>query len=229
MEGLAKTSSDIDEFSFSKPIKKFASRSGGSFLETIPSFSFHKSSGKYEDDSEYEEDEGEEDNLENQEQQVNDSIRNDVNNSRFGFNEEMKYVSAYANTGLQGGIHYENSQMYLARGLRIFGVDMNFGGGNGSYGGNGCFGGGSRSGDGDEKDLEKHYTKMVQDNPGNPLCLRNYAQFLYQVIFISVPSYSLNPYRIKQNTILTISTCYSFCRLRMIFKERKNITAGQFL
>ncbi|KAK1397967.1 hypothetical protein POM88_007830 [Heracleum sosnowskyi] len=41
LEGLANTSSDIDEFSFSKPIKKFASRPSGSFLETIPSFSFH--------------------------------------------------------------------------------------------------------------------------------------------------------------------------------------------
>lgn len=190
MEGLAKTSSDIDDFSFSKPIKKSASRSSGSFLETIPSFSFHKSSGKYEDDSEYEEDD-EEDNLG---KQVNGSARNDVDNLRSGFNEEMKYVSPYANVGLQKEIDDENSQMYLARGLGISGVDMNFNGSNGSYGGNGGFGGGNRSGDGDEKDLEKHYKKMVQDNPGNPLCLRNYAQFLYQVIFISVPSYSLNPY-----------------------------------
>lgn len=177
LQGLANTSSDIDEFSFSKPINKFASRPSGSFLETIPSVSFHKSSGKYEDDSEYEEDDDQEDNLGNQDQQVNDSIRNDVENTRFGFNEEMKYVSAYANVGLQKEINDENSQMYLARGLGISGVDMNFGGGNGSYGG---FGGSYRSGDGDEKDLEKHYKKMVQDHPGNPLCLRNYAQFLYQ-------------------------------------------------
>ncbi|XP_074366959.1 uncharacterized protein LOC141707611 isoform X2 [Apium graveolens] len=180
LEGLTNTSSDIDEFSFSKPIKKFTSRSSGSFLETIPSFSFHKSSGKYEDDSEYEEDDDEEDSWGNQDQLVNHSIRNDVDNLKFGFNEEMKYVSANANVGLQKEIDNQNSQMYVARGLGIFGVDMNFGGSNGSYGGNGGFGGGNRSEDGDEKDLEKHYKKMVQDNPGNPLCLRNYAQFLYQ-------------------------------------------------
>lgn len=177
LEGLVNASSDIDEFSFSKPIKKFAGRSSGSFLETIPSFSFHKSSGKYEDDSEYEDDD--DGNLENQDQQINDSIRNDMENISFGSNEEMKYANAYANVGLRKEIN-ENSQMYLARGLEISGVDMNFGNGNGSYGGNGGFGGDNRSGDGDEKDLEKHYKKMVQDNPGNPLCLRNYAQFLYQ-------------------------------------------------
>lgn len=180
LEGLAKTSSDIDDFSFSNPIKKFATRPSGSFLETIPSFSFHKSSGKYEDDSEYEEDDDEDDNSENQDQQVNDSLRNDVENTSFGFNEEMKYVCAYANVGLQKEIIDENSRMYLARGLGISGVDLDFGGGNGSYGGNGGFGGSNRSGDGDEKDIEKHYKKMVQDNPGNPLCFRNYAQFLYQ-------------------------------------------------
>jgi predicted ATPase len=28
---------------------------------------------------------------------------------------------------------------------------------------------------------EEYYKKMVQENPGNPLFLRNYAQFLYQV------------------------------------------------
>ena len=176
LEGLANASGDIDEFSFSKPMKKFAGRSSGSFLETIPSFSFHKSSGKYEDDSEYEEDDNEEDSFEDQDQQFNKF-------TSYGTNEEMKYVNAYANVGLQKERN-ENSQMYLARGLGISGVDMNFGGNNGSYGG---FGGGNRSGDDDDKDVEKHYKKMVQDNPGNPLCLRNYAQFLYQVIF-SIPS-----------------------------------------
>jgi hypothetical protein len=33
--------------------------------------------------------------------------------------------------------------------------------------------------------VEEYYKKMVQQNPGNPLFLRNYAQFLYQVTSIS--------------------------------------------
>lgn len=192
LEGLVDASSDIDEFNFSKPVKKFAGRPTGSSLETIPSLSFHKSTGKYEDDSEYEEDDEEEDNFENQDQQLDDPIRNDLKSISFGFNEEMNNVNSYADMVFKKEIN-ENSQMYLARGLGISRVDMGFGGGNGSYGG---FGGANRSGDGDEKDLEKHYKKMVQDYPGNPLCLRNYAQFLYQVTppFCSRLVTSVNPY-----------------------------------
>ncbi|MCI73742.1 TPR repeat protein, partial [Trifolium medium] len=40
---------------------------------------------------------------------------------------------------------------------------------------------GSGGNDGDSNHgVEEYYKKMVQQNPGNSLFLRNYAQFLYQ-------------------------------------------------
>jgi hypothetical protein len=83
--------------------------------------------------------------------------------------------------------------MYLAKGLGI-GVDF-CGGGDGI--GGGCRGGGNggsdynsmgserNDGDNNNHGVEEYYKKMVQQNPGNPLFLRNYAQFLYQVTSIS--------------------------------------------
>ncbi|XP_057484639.1 uncharacterized protein LOC130771017 [Actinidia eriantha] len=48
--------------------------------------------------------------------------------------------------------------MYLARGLGV--ERVNIGGGGGT--------------------VEEHYKRLVEENPGNPLFLRNYAQFLYE-------------------------------------------------
>ncbi|KAI7983672.1 hypothetical protein LOK49_LG15G00698 [Camellia lanceoleosa] len=39
---------------------------------------------------------------------------------------------------------------------------------------------GRDDGDGNGPGVEQHYKKLVEDNPGNPLFLRNYAQFLYK-------------------------------------------------
>jgi hypothetical protein len=78
--------------------------------------------------------------------------------------------------------------LFLARGLGIdqvgsgmlsAGGDFGGGGGNGKGRGRGCSvttdNGGNRS------DLELYYKKMVEQHPTDPLFLRNYAQFLYQV------------------------------------------------
>lgn len=70
------------------------------------------------------------------------------------------------------------SKMFLAKGL---GVETGFDSGVGGSGGNFTavhFGKGGNGGEG--HDVEKHYKRMVNANPGNPLFLRNYAQFLHQ-------------------------------------------------
>lgn len=68
-------------------------------------------------------------------------------------------------------------KMFLARGLAV-GC-----GGSGGRSGNGReFNSVGSSGDGsDNPEAEKHYKTMVEENPGNPLFLRNYAQFLYEI------------------------------------------------
>lgn len=47
-------------------------------------------------------------------------------------------------------------------------------------GGVSCMDFGSINSNGISK-VEEHYKKMVKENPSNPLFLRNYAQFLFQV------------------------------------------------
>ncbi|GLT54074.1 hypothetical protein SLA2020_273050 [Shorea laevis] len=66
-------------------------------------------------------------------------------------------------------------EMFLARGLGIGG-----GGGGGSGGGRQFNPAGSGGDGGDNPEVEEHYKRLVEENPGNPLFLRNYAQFLYQ-------------------------------------------------
>ncbi|KAA8550703.1 hypothetical protein F0562_002387 [Nyssa sinensis] len=50
LEALANTSCNNDEFSISNPPKKFSRRPNCSMLQPIPSFSFHNSTGSYEDE-----------------------------------------------------------------------------------------------------------------------------------------------------------------------------------
>ena len=70
--------------------------------------------------------------------------------------------------------------MFLARGIGIGGASG--GGGNGGRG-HGGSSGDFNSGE-DNQGVEEYYKRMVEENPGNPLFLRNYAQFLYQVSFV---------------------------------------------
>lgn len=79
--------------------------------------------------------------------------------------------------------------MFLSGGLGI-------GGGGGSCGCGGSGGSGQSNsacpdGDGgDNREIEVYYKRMVEENPGNPLFLRNYAQFLYEVSLIASVSSS---------------------------------------
>ncbi|KAF5459425.1 hypothetical protein F2P56_023372 [Juglans regia] len=64
--------------------------------------------------------------------------------------------------------------MFLAGGLGV-------GGGGDGVGGGGESNSAGPDGDGgDNREVEEYYKRMVEENPGNPLFLRNYAQFLYE-------------------------------------------------
>lgn len=75
-----------------------------------------------------------------------------------------------------------DGKMYLASGIGVSGGFVDVGGG---YGGRGGGGINYRPGDGRDGgrnrglDLEEHYKRMLEGSPGNPLFLRNYAQFLH--------------------------------------------------
>ena len=68
-------------------------------------------------------------------------------------------------------------EMYLAKGLGVECCGDGIGGCRGGGGGdhNPLGSGGN---DGDRHAVEEYYKKMVKENPGDPLFLRNYANFL---------------------------------------------------
>ncbi|KAH9785173.1 TPR REGION domain-containing protein [Citrus sinensis] len=104
-----------------------------------------------------------------------------LNNGMAGtaLSEEVKVMEALWNVGFEEERGTVGQEMYLAKGL---GVGGRGGGRGGRGGGTGGGGGGfypAGSG-GDSQGVEEYYKKMVEENPGNPLFLSNYAQFLYQ-------------------------------------------------
>lgn len=158
-----------DEFSvFSQP-KKQSSRFHSSLLETIPSFSYQNSKFKSDEDESSENEEKEED-----EQGFCEFHGFNLQSKVSSLNKQM----GFGNLAIKDDMRETGSQMYLAKGL---GVDAGFGCGDG--GGRNLSQVGRGEGDGgggDNHDVEEHYRKMVNENPGNPLFLGNYAQFLYQ-------------------------------------------------
>jgi tetratricopeptide (TPR) repeat protein len=135
-------------------------------LETIPSFSLSKHTGLRE------EEEDEESDIEDEGYEF--SVLNSSNGMMQ--TEEVKVNDKVCR------VSFGNKEMYLAKGL---GVDVSGdgidGGCRGGNGGGDYSSMGSRGNDGDSNHgVEEYYKKMVQQNPGNSLFLRNYAQFLYQ-------------------------------------------------
>lgn len=164
LEGLAKASS-VDEFSLSKPPKMFVRKHPKSFLETIPSFSIHNSRELHSDDD------SEDDDF--------DYISRQYSLGTNAVKEEMSYVSQNS----KSEIVERREEMYLARGLGVADIGCFDDGGCGIGGG----GGGYRpvafdrdGGDSQGLHIEEHYKRMMEENPGNSLFLRNYANFLYQ-------------------------------------------------
>ncbi|KAJ4956743.1 hypothetical protein NE237_013526 [Protea cynaroides] len=109
-----------------------------------------------------------------------------VGSGEFSF-VKNKNMGLIVEEELSSGVEEEkesiSSPLYLARGI---GIDVGgFGGGAGGRGGGGSDGfspDGSGEGSGPEgsQKIEEYYKRMVEENPCNPLFLRNYAQFLNQ-------------------------------------------------
>lgn len=171
--GSATAASDnSDEFNFSNPPKICARRRHSSTLESIPSFSFYNLKKLCSEDEHSDE---EEDDLKSQKFIMeNTNLLHDSFNSLDSFGFKTKDD---VNSGLE-------QEMYLARGLGVSEGNFVCNGSGGGEGGYGCI---PVAYDGDDNGLglEEHYKRLIEENPNNPLYLRNYAQFLHQVSFSS--------------------------------------------
>ena len=174
LEGLAyaSCSTNEDQYIETNLPKKFSARPKCTTLQTIQSFSFYNSKGEYEDEEDEEESDREDDDEEEREERVMAmraqtlSLENKMNSMILTEEVNVKELLG------QG--------MFLARGIGIGGASGGGGnGGQGHGGGSGDFNSGE-----DNQGVEEYYKRMVEENPGNPLFLRNYAQFLYQVSFV---------------------------------------------
>ncbi|GMH20438.1 hypothetical protein Nepgr_022279 [Nepenthes gracilis] len=149
-------------------LEGLATKPSCSMLQTIPSFSSCASRSKHDDQ--------EEDIHEEEEEE-------DYEDGRFVAMESEKisnkaYGKGVGNLGVKE-ITTENaiSKMHIAIGLDVGGCGF---GGESGGGGGGCKGTGPGGDDGDGCGMEEHYKRAVEENPGNPLFMRNYAQFLYE-------------------------------------------------
>ncbi|KAJ7972588.1 Tetratricopeptide repeat (TPR)-like superfamily protein [Quillaja saponaria] len=172
--------------------KKFSGRPKCLMLETIPSFSFYNMKGEREEEEESDiEDEELGEELEESEGQLSGgewgiamgfdefSLSNTINNS-IVLTEEVVNKDEIWNICVAEEKDMVGKELYLARGLGIDGSGHGRGGGGGSGGGGKYNPAGSGGDGGDRQGIEEHYQRMVDENPGNPLFLRNYAEFLYQ-------------------------------------------------
>lgn len=187
LEELTNALYNMDDFSTpNQYTKRSAKKANFSSLEPIPASSPHHKLGAIGDYSYEEEHEEYSDQELDEEGNINpftvenyfvfEEMRQSMNS--YGTMQEKKNLSSYGTV---------EGKMYLASGIGISGgfVDVGGGGGFGGRGGGGSsyrpvdFGrdGGRNRG----LDLEEHYKRMLEGSPGNPLFLRNYAQFLHLV------------------------------------------------
>lgn len=157
-------------------------------LETIPSFSAYSSrlDGRF---AEAVAEEEEEDELDEEEMsEESPTTHRNVMGEFCSSGEKAKVV-------MKAGGEVGASPLFLARGLglefgdKASGLILGIGDSGGGIGGGGGAGGRSVLVDssGSQSDMEAYYKKMVEEDPGNPLLLRNYAQFLYKVWIQSPP------------------------------------------
>ncbi|KAL1546626.1 hypothetical protein AAHA92_23199 [Salvia divinorum] len=161
------SSYSFDEFNLPKRSTRRSS------LEAIPSFSANNLWTSFEDD---------EDDYEGIEEGDDGGIGggldyNPLRAEHVVFEKMARNAIAYGSEGLGS---QSEGKMYLASGIGVSGVD--FAGRGGGGGGRGSYkpvdfdkeGGGGVS-------VEEHYKRMLELNPGDPLFLRNYAEFLYKI------------------------------------------------
>jgi hypothetical protein len=188
LEGLAYASCNSNEdqhFEMNQP-KKFLGKPMCFMLQTIPSFQGGREDE--EEESDIEDDEERKELEENEELLERDNrgegrvmameaqISNLENKMKNMNLTEVNAKNEIWNMGF-GDVELFGQEMFLARGIGT--------GGSGSGGDGREFKSAGSGGDGgDNPEVEGHYKRMVEENPGNPLFLRNYAQFLYEVSFV---------------------------------------------
>ncbi|XVE72861.1 hypothetical protein DITRI_Ditri11bG0072100 [Diplodiscus trichospermus] len=193
LEGLVHAAGDINEESYNHiQTKKLSARPKCSMLQTIPSFSFYNSRARCEKEEEYESDlEEEEEQLkENEELLERSEERVKAMNGSHEFNansmentllNEVKVGDKIWNSSFEDEQRLVGQEMFLAIGFGIGGGSWGGVSDGGGWGGSSEFNPAGSSGDGgDNHKVQEFYKRMMEENPGNPLILRNYAQFLYQ-------------------------------------------------
>lgn len=190
LEGLAYASCNNNDGHYISRPQKLSGRMKCSMLQTIPSSSYHGSRGMCEDEEEESDEEEEEsdvllDRCAESEEKIMALGGGEFNwemNKNIGFVKEKGLMGEFCNVSYGEEKEMVSTEMYLARGLGVNGGDIGgFGSGCGGRGGDFTQGDFGKDGDdGDKLGMEEYYKTMVKGDPGNPLFLRNYAQFLYQ-------------------------------------------------
>ncbi|ERN15930.1 uncharacterized protein LOC18444225 isoform X3 [Amborella trichopoda] len=191
LHGLIST--DLDTFHSINPTK--TRNFPHSKLQTIPSFSFYNKRDETDEAAEEENDDEEEEKEEDEESgvQLNNSIQRtvtiggDIKPLERDFSFSKVGLQKFGELGLVDELGRERMKdpsslsdtgpLFLAVGLGIEGVIPNT---------TTAMAGGSgvdnfQRSDDEGTDLERYYQKMLEEIPCNPLILRNYAQYLYQI------------------------------------------------
>ncbi|XWS47038.1 hypothetical protein CRYUN_Cryun14cG0119000 [Craigia yunnanensis] len=186
LEGLVHAACDSnEEFYNQNQPKKLSARHNCLMLPTIPSFSFYNSRARCEEEEDKEElkENGKLlDSCEERIMAVNGIHEfNAISMENMLLNEEVKVADKIWSVGFEDERGLAGQEMFLPRGLGTDGGSRGGVSGRNSGGGGGEFNPAGSSGDGgDYHEVEEYYKRMVEENPGNPLFLGNYAQFLYQ-------------------------------------------------
>ncbi|KAK4281338.1 hypothetical protein QN277_012846 [Acacia crassicarpa] len=150
-------------------------------LDTIPSFSFSNYGGLREEDDEEEEEESE---FEDEEEEEGGSSAMEGVKSLIMTEEVRVENIGTCRVGIGEKEKMSVKEIHPAVWFETEGCGDGMGGcrGGGGGGGGGDFDStGSGGYDGESRhEVEEYYKRMVEENPGNPLFLSNYAQFLYQ-------------------------------------------------
>lgn len=154
-----------------RSLKPSSSRRRDAVLESIPSFSLYSFRAVEEDEEEKQ--------LDQDDYQIAEKFSFLEDGDKNGVNESSGVLSQRASQPLflARGLGIDR----LASGLMNLGVDdgaIMIGAGNGD-GRDGKYSAKNDYG-GDDYELEMHYKRVIEEDPGNALILRNYAQFLHQ-------------------------------------------------
>ncbi|XP_004289992.1 PREDICTED: uncharacterized protein LOC101302796 [Fragaria vesca subsp. vesca] len=179
LEGLAYAAScekNEDDPFFCDLYQHNNSRSRGITLQTIQSFSTYNSADLGEDDDEEDSDrEYDEEEVEEVEAIGGDNVGLEEKVKKVSLSEDMITMQKMWGGSFEEQRGQVSQEMHLAKGL---GIDGGSGGGRGGREAKWKSSGGD--GGDNNKGVEEHYKKMVEEHPGNPLFLGNYANFLYE-------------------------------------------------